>query len=73
MKYTIRINMVSPHADALQLPFKEKTFVTILSENLLHCLNDTHILLKQLLRIVSENGRIFYYVSEDQSFCRQLP
>jgi len=47
------------HADALQLPFKENTFTTILSENLLHCLNDTGILLKQVKNIMSDNGKMY--------------
>jgi len=53
-------NMTFLHADALRLPFKEKTFTTILSENLLHCLDDTSILLKQLKSIVSENGKMYF-------------
>jgi SAM-dependent methyltransferase len=53
-------NVVFLHADALQLPFKERTFATILSENLLHCLNDTNILFKQMRSIVPENGRMYF-------------
>lgn len=53
-------NVCFLHADALQLPFKEKTFPTIISENLLHCLNDTGILLKQLKSIASENGNMYF-------------
>lgn len=53
-------NVVFVHADALQLPFKEETFATILSENLLHCLNDTGLLLKQLKSIIRTNGKMYF-------------
>ena len=53
-------NVCFLHADALQLPFKENTFTTILSENLLHCLNNAEILLKQLKSIVSGNGNMYF-------------
>jgi ubiquinone/menaquinone biosynthesis C-methylase UbiE len=53
-------NVVFLHADALQLPFQENTFATILSENLLHCLSDTSILLKQLKTITSKNGKMYF-------------
>lgn len=53
-------NQVFLHADALDLPFKDKSFETILSENLLHCLSDTSILLERLKKIKTENGKIFF-------------
>ena len=53
-------NLVFLHADALQLPFQENIFTTILSENLLHCLGDTSILLKQLKTIISKNGKMYF-------------
>lgn len=53
-------NLVFLHADALQLPFQENTFTNILSENLLHCLGDTGLLLKQLKTIVSKNGKMYF-------------
>ena len=53
-------NLVFLHADALQLPFKENIFTTILSENLLHCLNDTGVLLKQLKSIAAKDGKMFF-------------
>jgi SAM-dependent methyltransferase len=53
-------NLVFLHADALYLPFQEKIFKTIISENLLHCLNDTSILLKKLKMIVSEDGKMYF-------------
>jgi ubiquinone/menaquinone biosynthesis C-methylase UbiE len=53
-------NLVFLHADALQLPFREKTFTTILSENLLHCLGDTGLLLNQLKPIMSKDGKMYF-------------
>ena len=53
-------NLVFLHSDALQLPFRAKAFKTILSENLLHCLDDTSILLKQLDKIILKNGKMFF-------------
>ena len=53
-------NLVFLHADALHLPFKEKAFKTILSENLLHCLNDTNILLKKLENIISKDAKMYF-------------
>jgi len=57
---TVPDNMVFLHADALRLPFHEKSFNTIISENLLHCLNDTKNLLKGLKDILSEDGKIYF-------------
>ena len=53
-------NLVLLHSNALQLPFQNEAFSTILSENLLHCLGDTSILLKQLKKIISENGKMYF-------------
>jgi len=53
-------NLILLHADALQLPFRENIFTTILSENLLHCLNDTSIFLKQSKSIVSAKGSMYF-------------
>ncbi|GAB4343145.1 MAG: hypothetical protein Kow0089_18750 [Desulfobulbaceae bacterium] len=53
-------NLVFLHADALDLPFKENSFETILSENLLHCLSDTSILLEGLKKIKTESGKLFF-------------
>lgn len=53
-------NMVFLHSDALHLPFQENTFITIIFENLLHCLSDTSILLKQLKKIISKGGKIYF-------------
>jgi SAM-dependent methyltransferase len=57
---TVPDNMVFLHADALQLPFREKSFDTIISENLLHCLDDTKSLLKGLKNILSEDGKMYF-------------
>lgn len=50
-------NLVFLHSDALHLPFQENAFNTIISENLLHCLDDTSPLLKQLKNIIAKNGK----------------
>jgi SAM-dependent methyltransferase len=57
---TVPDNMVFLHADALRLPFHENSFNTIISENLLHCLDDTKSLLKGLKDILSEDGKIYF-------------
>jgi ubiquinone/menaquinone biosynthesis C-methylase UbiE len=57
---TVPGNMVFLHADALRLPFREKSFNTIISENLLHCLDDTKNLLKGLKDILSKDGKIYF-------------
>lgn len=59
-KGSIPENACFLHADALQLPFKEDSFSAILSENLLHCLNDTGILLKQLKNTIPKNGNMYF-------------
>ncbi len=53
-------NMVFLHADALQLPFQLKSFNTIISQNLLHCLDDTKKLLLGLKNVLSENGKMYF-------------
>jgi ubiquinone/menaquinone biosynthesis C-methylase UbiE len=53
-------NLVFLHSDALNLPFQENAFATIISENLLHCLDETSVLLRQLKNIISENGKIYF-------------
>jgi len=52
--------MVFLHSDALNLPFQENTVTTIISENLLHCLSDTRILLAQLKNLKSKDGRMYF-------------
>jgi ubiquinone/menaquinone biosynthesis C-methylase UbiE len=53
-------NMVFLHADALQLPFQAKRFNTIISQNLLHCVDDTMKLLIGLKNVLSEDGRMYF-------------
>lgn len=53
-------NMVFLHADALQLPFKPDSFNTIISLNLLHCLDDTKKLLVGLKNVLSEDGKMYF-------------
>lgn len=53
-------NIVFLHCDALRLPFQENAIATILSENLLHCLSDTNVLLKQLKTIISGSGKMYF-------------
>lgn len=53
-------NLVFLHSDALHLPFQENAFTAIISENLLHCLDDTSTLLRQLKNIISNNGKIYF-------------
>jgi ubiquinone/menaquinone biosynthesis C-methylase UbiE len=53
-------NMILLHADALQLPFKPKSFNTIISQNLLHCLRDTRKLLIGLKNVLTEDGRMYF-------------
>ena len=53
-------NVVFLHSDALHLPFQENAFTTIISENLLHCLDDTSLLLEQLKNIIAKNGKIYF-------------
>ncbi|WP_161629865.1 class I SAM-dependent methyltransferase [Desulfogranum japonicum] len=53
-------NIVFLHADALNLPFQENTFTTIISENLLHCLHETMPLLNQLESIIAKNGKLYF-------------
>ncbi len=53
-------NMVFLHNDALHLPFRAKRFETIISENLLHCLDDTSQLLRYLQNILDEKGKMYF-------------
>jgi len=53
-------NMVFLHADAFQLLFQQKSFNTIISQNLLHCLDDTKKVLIELTNILSEDGRMYF-------------
>ena len=53
---SISENMFFLHADALNLPFKEKAFHTIISFNLLHCVDDLKTVLQEIKRALTENG-----------------
>jgi len=53
-------NMVFLHADALQLPFQPDSFDTIISLNLLHCIDDVRKLLIGLKNVLSDNGRMYF-------------
>jgi ubiquinone/menaquinone biosynthesis C-methylase UbiE len=55
-KGSIPENMFFLHGDAFQLPFKAKVFHTIISLNLLHCLDDVKSVLKELKRVLRVNG-----------------
>ena len=57
---TIPDNMVFLHTDALQLPFRAKSLDTIISENLLHCLDDTEQVLKCVKNILTDRGRMYF-------------
>jgi ubiquinone/menaquinone biosynthesis C-methylase UbiE len=49
-------NMFFLHADALSLPFKAGVFYTVISLNLLHCLEDATKVLRELKRVLKEDG-----------------
>ena len=53
-------NIVFLHANALQLPFNQKSFKTIISLNLLHCIADTKKLLIGLNGLLAENGKMYF-------------
>jgi SAM-dependent methyltransferase len=56
LKGNIPENMFFVHGDALQLPFKANTFRTIISLNLLHCLDDVRTVLRELKRVLTVDG-----------------
>ncbi len=51
-------NMVFVHGDALQLPFKPRSFSTIISLNLVHVVEDIQKLLFGLKNVLTNNGFI---------------
>ncbi|AET67987.1 methylase involved in ubiquinone/menaquinone biosynthesis [Desulfosporosinus orientis DSM 765] len=53
-------NMVFINADALQLPFKPNSFNTIISLNLLHCLDDINKLMIGLKNVLSTDGKMYF-------------
>ena len=44
------------HADAIQLPFKANIFHTVISLNLLHCIDDVKTSLKEIKRVLIDGG-----------------
>lgn len=53
---SISENMFFLHADALQLPFNDNVFNTVISLNLLHCIDDVHTVLKEIKRVLTAGG-----------------
>jgi ubiquinone/menaquinone biosynthesis C-methylase UbiE len=53
-------NLLFIQADAMQLPFNDNSFTTILCQNLLHCLSNTDILLRQIKSILVDNGKMYF-------------
>jgi ubiquinone/menaquinone biosynthesis C-methylase UbiE len=53
-------NIIFLHSDALHLPFRQNTFDTVISQNLLHCLQDTVPLLEQLQNVLTKNGMAYF-------------
>jgi ubiquinone/menaquinone biosynthesis C-methylase UbiE len=53
-------NIIFLHSDALHLPFRQDTFDTVISQNLLHCLQDTVPLLEQLQNVLTKNGMAYF-------------
>jgi ubiquinone/menaquinone biosynthesis C-methylase UbiE len=53
---SIAENMFFLHADALQLPFKDNVFNTVISLNLLHCIDDVNTPLKEIKRVLTDDG-----------------
>ena len=51
-------NIVFLHGDALQLPFRPKSFSTVISLNLLHVLEDAKRVLFELRNVVADGGTI---------------
>jgi SAM-dependent methyltransferase len=56
LKGNISENMFFLHADALQLPFKANIFHTVISLNLLHCINDVKSALNGIKRVLTDGG-----------------
>lgn len=53
-------NLIFLHTDARFLPFRENAFTTVISENLLHCLAETSMLLQQLTDLLANDGTIYF-------------
>jgi ubiquinone/menaquinone biosynthesis C-methylase UbiE len=53
-------NIIFLHADAQQLPFKDASFTTVISLNLLHVLDDISKILSGVKRIKSKNAKYYF-------------
>jgi ubiquinone/menaquinone biosynthesis C-methylase UbiE len=53
-------NMVFLQADARRLPFRQRSFDTLISLNLIHCIDDTRSFLEGLKSIKSNDGRMYF-------------
>ncbi|MBU1054121.1 MAG: class I SAM-dependent methyltransferase [Proteobacteria bacterium] len=51
-------NMFFLHADALKLPFKDNVFHTVISLNLLHCIDDVKTALSEIKRVLTDGGKL---------------
>ncbi len=51
-------NIFFLYADALQLPFKTNVFHSIVSLNLLHCLDDVKTVLGEIKRVLTDGGNL---------------
>ena len=58
LKGNISENMFFLHADALKLPFKANIFNTVISLNLLHCIDDVKTPLKEIKRVLTDSGNL---------------
>ncbi|UCE52942.1 MAG: class I SAM-dependent methyltransferase, partial [Desulfobacterales bacterium] len=56
LKGNISENMFFLHADALRLPFKANIFHTVISLNLLHCIDDVKTAMKEIKRVLTAGG-----------------
>lgn len=57
---SVPLNIVLLHGDALELPFKPKSFTTIVSMNLLHVLDDIRKLLLGLKNVMAEGATVSF-------------
>ena len=51
-------NIVFLHGDVLRLPFKSNSFRTVVSLNVLHVLDDVKSVLRELKRVLSDDGTL---------------
>ncbi|UCE54380.1 MAG: class I SAM-dependent methyltransferase [Desulfobacterales bacterium] len=57
LKGNISETMFFLHADALRLPFKTNIFHTVISLNLLHCIDDVKTAMKEIKRVLTVGGK----------------